>query len=151
MFSESNYTIKEILQQSSSWIRAYKEVVSKKEAITEFFRKSEFSKDSEIILTGAGSSEVVAQTLESIFIRDGYSKARSLPTTSIVRAKHCTTFIVVSHVCFIDVKLNLFYSCTSQLVSYITIVEAHHAMTRSNIIKIVEWGVRPTLKIVVWL
>ena len=44
MFSESNYTIKEILQQSSSWIRAYKEVVSKKEAITEFFRKSEFFK-----------------------------------------------------------------------------------------------------------
>ncbi|HCN53872.1 MAG: SIS domain-containing protein [Bacteroidales bacterium] len=86
MFSESNYTIKEILQQSSSWIRAYKEVVSKKEAITEFFRKSEFSKDSEIILTGAGSSEFVAQTLESIFIRDGYSKARSLPTTSIVSA-----------------------------------------------------------------
>lgn len=92
MFNENNHTLKEILQQPSVWMKTYELVLSQKKAISDFFKKQGITKDSDIILTGAGSSEFVSDALVCIYLKDGFRNTRSIATTDIVSApEFCLT------------------------------------------------------------
>lgn len=78
------FTINEIKQQPGVWMKTYKLMLEQKNKIQKFLKEKGFSKDSEIILTGAGSSAFIADTAVCFFVHDGYKNARSIPTTDIV-------------------------------------------------------------------
>lgn len=85
-------TIKEIFQQPEVWKMTYGVILKERERIKAFLNRSGFNKDTPIIFTGAGSSEFCADVAASIFLKDGYSKARTFATTDLVSTpEYCLT------------------------------------------------------------
>lgn len=80
----NNYTINEIMQQPSVWVKTFDLVMSQRDRILKFMQVSGFNRDSEIILTGAGSSAFIADAAVCLYINDGYRNARAIATTDIV-------------------------------------------------------------------
>lgn len=80
------HTIKEIAHQSKMWMDTYDIILNRKQEINEFFSRNSINKDTEIILTGAGSSAYIADTAVCEYVRSGYSRARAVATTDIVSA-----------------------------------------------------------------
>lgn len=77
-------TMKEILQQPEVWDLTYKTLLRERDRLKAFIMSKGFGKDASIIFTGAGSSEYCADVATSIYLKDGYSKARTFATTDIV-------------------------------------------------------------------
>lgn len=80
------HTIREIEHQPKMWKETFDVVKAMKADIGTFFRTNGISKETRIVLTGAGTSAFVADTAACIFMRDGFSQARSVATTDIVSA-----------------------------------------------------------------
>lgn len=78
------HTIKEIFQQPIVWLKAYEQISQKKESIELFLSKNEISKDTEIILTGAGTSAYIGNILSNILPLKGYSRVKAIATTDFV-------------------------------------------------------------------
>lgn len=83
-------TMKEILQQPEVWKLTYETLLKERDKIKAFLISKGFGKDASIIFTGAGSSEYCADVATSIYIKAGYSNARTFATTDIVSSpEHC--------------------------------------------------------------
>lgn len=78
------HTRREILQQPDIWLETYERVAALAPAFREFLDRNHLTKESKIIFCGAGSSEFAAQAVADLYRRDGFSQARSVPTTDIV-------------------------------------------------------------------
>ena len=61
-------------------------VEAMKADIARFMADNHINKETRIVLTGAGTSAFVADTVACLFIKDGYDRTRSVATTDIVSA-----------------------------------------------------------------
>ena len=86
MVKKDCHTIREIEHQPKMWMETYAVVASMKADIERFLAVNQLSKDTRIVLTGAGTSAFVADTAACLFIRDGFDNAHSVSTTDIVSA-----------------------------------------------------------------
>lgn len=80
------FTQREIFHQPRMWMETYDVVFSKRNEIRRFLEINKIEKDTEIVLTGAGTSAFIADTAVCLFERSGYRNARSISTTDIVSA-----------------------------------------------------------------
>ena len=80
------HTIREIEHQPKMWMETFAVVEAMKADIERFLKDNDITKDTRIVLTGAGTSAFVADTAACLFMQDGFGKARSVATTDIVSA-----------------------------------------------------------------
>jgi tagatose-6-phosphate ketose/aldose isomerase len=86
MLNLNCHTIREIAHQPKMWMDTYDIVLSQKQEIEAFLASNSIRKDTEIILTGAGSSAYIADTAVCEYVKAGYVNARAVATTDIVSA-----------------------------------------------------------------
>ncbi len=86
MLNLNCHTIREIAHQPKMWMDTYDIVLSQKQEIEAFLASNSIQKDTEIILTGAGSSAYIADTAVCEYMKAGYVNARAVATTDIVSA-----------------------------------------------------------------
>ncbi len=77
-------TIREIRQQPEMWLLEYELIVQNRNSIETFLTKNIVSKDSEIILTGAGTSAFIGDTLCFFMPSKGYRNCKAVPTTDLI-------------------------------------------------------------------
>ena len=75
------HTAREIDQQPAVWQKIWESVNEKKDEIQAFLNGSDFHK---IILTGAGTSAYIGESLVGSFNRAGYTCTSAIPTTNLV-------------------------------------------------------------------
>lgn len=80
------HTIKEINHQPQMWMDTYDIVLSHKAEIEKFVADNNLTKDTRIILTGAGTSAFTADAAECVFTKAGFAGAKAVATTDIVSA-----------------------------------------------------------------
>ena len=80
------HTIREIEHQPKMWMETFGIVEAMKTDIARFMADNHINKETRIVLTGAGTSAFVADTVACLFVRDGYDRTRSIATTDIVSA-----------------------------------------------------------------
>lgn len=83
-------TIREIRQQPDMWLLEYELIVQNRNSIETFLTNNLVSKDSEIILTGAGTSAFIGDTLCYYLPSKGYRNCKAVPTTDLIT--HPATF-----------------------------------------------------------
>ncbi len=86
MLNLNCHTIREIAHQPKMWMDTYDIVKGRKQDIEEFLSANSINKDTEIILTGAGSSAYIADTAVCEYMKAGFVNARAVATTDIVSA-----------------------------------------------------------------
>ena len=86
MVALNHHTIKEIFHQPQMWMETYDIVLSRKAEIDAFISRNKLSKDTRIILTGAGTSAFIADAAECVLTKSGFSGAKAVATTDIVSA-----------------------------------------------------------------
>ena len=86
MLKKDCHTIREIEHQPRMWEETFQVIEQRKGDIMGFFSRSGFDKNARIVFTGAGTSAFVADSAASVFLKDGFSGARSVATTDIVSA-----------------------------------------------------------------
>lgn len=80
----SSYTLNEIFQQPKTWMKTFNKIKENKDAINNFIKKVTNCDDFDVILTGAGTSEFVGNTLYSYLNKQLDYKVKSYGTTDIV-------------------------------------------------------------------
>ncbi|MBO4535819.1 MAG: SIS domain-containing protein [Bacteroidales bacterium] len=80
------HTIREIEHQPKMWKETFQVIQERTADIERFFTGNQIDKSTRIVLTGAGTSAFVADTVACLFMHDGFGKARSVATTDIVSA-----------------------------------------------------------------
>ena len=78
------WTSREIYQQPATWLKTLEQIKNEKDAIRTFIEKVTKNDDYDIILTGAGTSEFVGNTVFSYLNRLTDYKIKSYGTTDIV-------------------------------------------------------------------
>jgi tagatose-6-phosphate ketose/aldose isomerase len=68
------------------WMETFRIIEERKADIERFFACNQIDRTTRIVLTGAGTSAFVADTVACLFIHDGFGQARSVATTDIVSA-----------------------------------------------------------------
>ena len=86
MLKKDCHTIREIEHQPRMWEETFQVIGKRREEIKGFFARNGFDKTARIIFTGAGTSAFVADSAVCVFLKDGFSGARSVATTDIVSA-----------------------------------------------------------------
>ena len=86
MLNLNCHTIREIAHQPKMWMDTYDIVMDRKQDIEEFLSANSINKDTEIILTGAGSSAYIADTAVCEYMKAGFVHAKAVATTDIVSA-----------------------------------------------------------------
>lgn len=84
MIKMGEHTIREILQQPEMWKKELEIINQNKEIIKDFFENKIVSKDSELILTGAGTSAFIGNALAFLLQEKGYPNTKAAPTTDIL-------------------------------------------------------------------
>lgn len=82
--TKSTYTLTEIYQQPTTWKKTCQQVVSMKDELKAFIDQVITQDDFDVILTGAGTSEFVGNTLFSYLNKKLNYKAKSYGTTDLV-------------------------------------------------------------------
>ena len=78
------WTSREIHQQPETWLKTFEKIRKGKEAISEFISKVTSQPDYDIILTGAGTSEFVGNSIFPFLTKLYDHKVKSFGTTDIV-------------------------------------------------------------------
>lgn len=78
----NTFTYKEILQQPEMWLREYDALVAQKEEICAFIEHN-FTPETEIVLTGAGTSAFIGDALAPV-LRRYWKNVRAVATTDII-------------------------------------------------------------------
>lgn len=84
MIELNNHTSKEIFHQPQMWLETYDIILSQEKKIKDFLVANGIGKDSRIVLTGAGTSDFIANTAACVYMKSGYKGARAVATTDIV-------------------------------------------------------------------
>ncbi len=82
--TKSSFTLQEIYQQPKTWLKTVTQIKESKDSIQEFINKVIKCDDYDIILTGAGTSEFVGNSLYSELNKTLNYKVKSFATTDIV-------------------------------------------------------------------
>lgn len=82
--TSSKFTLEEIYQQPSTWLKTLTQINENKESIKEFINKVIKCDDFDVIFTGAGTSEFVGNALYSYLNKELNHKVKSYGTTDIV-------------------------------------------------------------------
>lgn len=82
--NSAKFTLTEIFQQPKTWRKTIEQIKNNKEAIKEFINKVIKNQDYDIILTGAGTSEFIGNSLYSSLNKLLNYKVKSYATTDIV-------------------------------------------------------------------
>lgn len=82
--TKSSFTLQEIYQQPKTWLKTVTQIKESKDSIQEFINKVIKCDDYDIILTGAGTSEFVGNSLYSELNKTLDYKVKSFATTDIV-------------------------------------------------------------------
>ncbi|WP_279006620.1 SIS domain-containing protein [Thomasclavelia cocleata] len=82
--TKSTYTLTEIYQQPATWKKTCQQVASMKDELKVFINQVITQDDFDVILTGAGTSEFVGNTLFSYLNKKLNYKAKSYGTTDLV-------------------------------------------------------------------
>lgn len=82
--TKSTYTLTEIYQQPATWKKTCQQVASMKDELKAFIDQVTTQDDFDVILTGAGTSEFVGNTLFSYLNKKLNYKAKSYGTTDLV-------------------------------------------------------------------
>ena len=86
MLNLNCHTIREIAHQPKMWMDTYDIVLSRKQDVETFLSANSINEDTEIILTGAGSSAYIADTAVCEYMKAGFVRAKAVATTDIVSA-----------------------------------------------------------------
>lgn len=78
------YTAREISRQPVIWKKTYDYLLREKERITEFVNRSASDPSTQIILTGAGSSAFIGNSLEGTMQKNLEKIVRAVPATDLV-------------------------------------------------------------------
>ncbi len=84
MTKMGEHTIREILQQPEMWKKELEIISQNKEAIKNFFENKIILEESEMILTGAGTSAFIGCSLAFLLQEKGYLNVKAVPTTDIL-------------------------------------------------------------------
>ena len=79
----AEFTSKEINQQPKLWRETYEIVKTNKEKIKEFLSEN-LDKETRVILTGAGTSDYVGQTIYLYLAKKLKVRVEAIPTTDLV-------------------------------------------------------------------
>ncbi len=82
LFMETN-TYREILQQPAMWLIEYESLVAQKARISAFLHEH-LTADTEVVLTGAGTSAFIGDALVPVMRRQGWKNCRAVATTDLV-------------------------------------------------------------------
>lgn len=82
--TKSSFTLQEIYQQPKTWLKTLTQIENNKDSIQEFINKIIKCDDFDIILTGAGTSEFIGNSLYSQLNKNLNYKVKSYATTDIV-------------------------------------------------------------------
>lgn len=81
---EGQNTSREILHQPAMWLREYDLIYENRKSIETFLTNNNISRESEIILTGAGTSAYIGNSLTFILPIKGYMNCKAVPTTELI-------------------------------------------------------------------
>lgn len=81
---ELTNTYKEIFQQPDVWLKEYKTIIAEKNVIKNFISKHNISKESKIILCGAGTSAFIGDVLSVTFSQKGFKNCKAVSTTDLI-------------------------------------------------------------------
>jgi len=81
---ELSHTYREIHQQPDTWLKEFKLIADEQEKIKSFISKHSITYDSEIILTGAGTSAYIGDVLSFILPKKGYTNCKAVSTTDLI-------------------------------------------------------------------
>jgi len=81
---EGQNTSREILHQPAMWLREYDLIYENRKSIETFLTNNNISRESEIILTGAGTSAYIGNSLTFILPLKGYMNCKAVPTTELI-------------------------------------------------------------------
>ncbi|MGL5414875.1 MAG: SIS domain-containing protein [Clostridium sp.] len=82
--SSSTFTLNEIYQQPKTWLKTLSQIIDTKTEIEAFINKVITQNDFDIVLTGAGTSEFIGNSLYSYLNTKYNHKVKSYGTTDIV-------------------------------------------------------------------
>ena len=82
--SGAYWTSREIYQQPETWLKTFEQIRKEKDAISRFIQKVTSQPDYDIILTGAGTSEYVGNSIFPFLATLNDHKVKSYGTTDIV-------------------------------------------------------------------
>ena len=82
--SGAYWTSREIYQQPETWLKTFEQIKKEKDAISRFIQKVTSQPDYDIILTGAGTSEYVGNSIFPFLATLNDHKVKSYGTTDIV-------------------------------------------------------------------
>lgn len=82
--TKSSFTLQEIYQQPKTWLKTLTQIKDNKNSIEEFINKVVKNDDFDVILTGAGTSEFIGNSLYSALNKILDYKVKSYATTDIV-------------------------------------------------------------------
>ena len=82
--TKSSFTLQEIYQQPKTWLKTLTQIKDNKDSIGEFINNIIKHDDFDIILTGAGTSEFIGNSLYSQLNKGLNYKVKSYATTDIV-------------------------------------------------------------------
>ena len=82
--TKSSFTLQEIYQQPKTWLKTLTQIENNKDSIQEFINNVIKCDDFDIILTGAGTSEFIGNSLYSQLNKNLNYKVKSFATTDIV-------------------------------------------------------------------
>lgn len=82
--TKSSFTLNEIYQQPKTWLKTLHQIKNNKDSIQEFINNITKYDDFDIILTGAGTSEFIGNSLYSQLNKGLNYKVKSFATTDIV-------------------------------------------------------------------
>ncbi|MBR2827091.1 MAG: SIS domain-containing protein [Erysipelotrichaceae bacterium] len=82
--SGAYWTSREIYQQPETWLKTFEQIRKEKDSISSFIRKVTSQPDYDIILTGAGTSEYVGNSIFPFLATLNDHKVKSYGTTDIV-------------------------------------------------------------------
>lgn len=76
-------TYREILQQPQMWLREFENLVNQKEKIVAFLHQY-LTSETDIVLTGAGTSAFIGDALCPVLRKQGWNRCRAVSTTDLV-------------------------------------------------------------------
>lgn len=82
--TSSTYTLNEIYQQPKTWKKTLAQIIESKESLKAFIDQVIKCDDFDVILTGAGTSEFIGNSLYSLLNKELNYKVKSYGTTDIV-------------------------------------------------------------------
>ncbi|MCQ2313156.1 MAG: SIS domain-containing protein [Paludibacteraceae bacterium] len=83
-------TYREILQQPQAWLEEYENLVREKDRIAAFLHQY-LTPETDVVLTGAGTSAFIGDALCPVLRKQGWSRCRAVSTTDLVT--HMSSFL----------------------------------------------------------